>query len=160
MAFPLIIILLLPTNYCAVCLSFCTVANALAAEQCGVVLADTNLDSIQQVQQGFLKHSNAQHQPRTTTMTPSLCVECNVTNEAQVASLLQQADDFAATTTNDNNNMKNANIHHSDHDERPTTKGAESSATLLVNCASITRDNWVGTMSLDEWNSVLDVNLT
>jgi NAD(P)-dependent dehydrogenase (short-subunit alcohol dehydrogenase family) len=164
-----ILILILPTVlHCTVY----TVAKALAAEQCRVVLADTNLDSIQQVQQGFWKSAQAQHQQQqqlqhqsrtTVTTTPSLCVECNVTKEAQVASLLQQADDFAATTTannNDNNNNNNNGSMKNDDDERPTSKAAESSATLLVNCAGITRDNWVGTMSLDDWNSVLDVNLT
>jgi NAD(P)-dependent dehydrogenase (short-subunit alcohol dehydrogenase family) len=32
-------------------------------------------------------------------------------------------------------------------------------ATLLVNCAGITRDNWVSKMSVAEWDDVIDVNL-
>ena len=34
-----------------------------------------------------------------------------------------------------------------------------SPATILVNCAGITRDGWIGKMSVEQWQQVQDVNL-
>ena len=56
-------------------------------------------------------------------------VESNVANEPQVQSLFQNL---------------------------PSTC---SPATVLVNCAGITRDGWIGRMSVDQWQQVQDVNL-
>jgi NAD(P)-dependent dehydrogenase (short-subunit alcohol dehydrogenase family) len=97
-------------------------------------LADQNVEAMEGVAKGFLGAAQ-----RSRTTLSSCVVQCNVTNPEQVSSLIQQADEFAAST------------------ERPE---AESSATLLVNCAGITRDNWISQMSIDEWTSVMDVNLT
>lgn len=33
-------------------------------------------------------------------------------------------------------------------------------SSILVNCAGITRDGWIGSMDMKDWQSVLDVNLT
>ncbi|CAB9499324.1 dichloro-2,5-cyclohexadiene-1,4-diol dehydrogenase [Seminavis robusta] len=56
-------------------------------------------------------------------------VECDVASESQVQSLFQNL---------------------------PATS---SPATVLINCAGITRDGWIGRMSVDQWQQVQDVNL-
>ena len=57
-------------------------------------------------------------------------VECDVSNESHVKALFQQ----------------------------PTSQES-AAATILVNCAGITRDGWIGRMSVDQWQQVQDVNL-
>lgn len=69
----------------------------------------------------------------------TLCVECNVADPSSVKALIEQADSAFSTST---------------------TSTSHQPATLLVNCAGITRDNWMARMSLKEWHDVLDVNLT
>ena len=59
---------------------------------------------------------------------------CNVANEADVRELFQSL-----------------SSHH---------KQDLAPATILVNCAGITRDGWIGRMSLEQWQQVQDVNLT
>jgi NAD(P)-dependent dehydrogenase (short-subunit alcohol dehydrogenase family) len=63
-------------------------------------------------------------------------VPCDVTDSGQVQNLITQADEFASSL-----------------------KGTPPHATLLVNCAGITKDNWISRMELEEWNQVIDVNL-
>ncbi len=107
-----------------------SVTKALLSERCRVVLADWNATAMERVIQN-------DSTSRDSGSTDSLLVECNVTDVEQVRSLIQRADDFAASNK----------------------CGAEKFATLLVNCAGITRDNWVSKMSLEEWDIVMDVNL-
>eukprot|EP00934_Nitzschia_sp_Nitz4_P008156 Nitzschia sp. Nitz4//scaffold436_size7492//3887//4998//NITZ4_009155-RA/size7492-snap-gene-0.12-mRNA-1//1//CDS//3329551845//8146//frame0 len=109
------------------------VARALAAEQCNVVLADRDLKAMEATSKDILKSLPPSEFPVST-----LCVECNVTNPESVFSLVQQADEFASDL------------------ESPF---AEKVATMLVNCAGITRDNWAAKMSMEEWDAVIDVNL-
>ena len=59
-----------------------------------------------------------------------LAVACDVTDPEEVRALMKQADEFS----NDR-------------------------ATLLVNCAGITRDGWISKMPLDDWDDVINVNL-
>lgn len=115
-----------------------SVTKALLAENCRVVLADRNRDSMALVVKGT---------PSTAhKITSSLIVECDVTDRDQVKSLIEQADHFAANGNDDDNDDDNGGA-------------SRSMATLLVNCAGITRDNWISKMTLDEWNDVIDVNL-
>eukprot|EP00548_Thalassiothrix_antarctica_P017291 CAMPEP_0194193282 /NCGR_PEP_ID=MMETSP0154-20130528/74013_1 /TAXON_ID=1049557 /ORGANISM="Thalassiothrix antarctica, Strain L6-D1" /LENGTH=265 /DNA_ID=CAMNT_0038917391 /DNA_START=66 /DNA_END=860 /DNA_ORIENTATION=- len=67
-------------------------------------------------------------------------VQCDITDPNQVKNLIRQADDFAGSLQN--------------NDQKIVVP-----ATLLVNCAGITRDNWISRMELEEWDDVLDVNL-
>lgn len=96
-------------------------------------MADHNYDAIETVSADF-KSYNANHH----------LIQCDVTNDSQVRNLIRQADDFAAQTS--------ANSLSQSQDIVPA-------ATLLVNCAGITRDNWISRMELAEWDDVLDVNL-
>jgi len=107
------------------------VAKSLISEGCRVVLADYNADAIERVAKNF-----------KTDESNFYLMKCDVTDPNQVRNLFHQADKFASRT-------------HSSHRQQARVPVA----TLLVNCAGITRDNWVSQMEMDEWNDVLDVNL-
>jgi 3-oxoacyl-[acyl-carrier protein] reductase len=110
----------------------------LAAEQCRVVLADQNVEAMEEVAKGFLGMAQ---RSRSTTLSSCMIVECNVTDPNQVNRLMEEADAFAASSA--------------------SSPEDDSLATLLVNCAGITRDNWISKMDVDEeWQTVMDVNLT
>eukprot|EP00980_Cylindrotheca_fusiformis_P007318 scaffold1525_cov142-Cylindrotheca_fusiformis.AAC.118 len=66
----------------------------------------------------------------------TLVVSCDVTDVGEVQRLVGKADDFASEQSK-----------------------AETASTLLVNCAGITKDNWISKLSLADWDDVMDVNL-
>ncbi len=109
-----------------------TVSKSLLSVGCHIVMADHNYDAIEQVSKD-LKTSNASHH----------LIQCDVTDENQVRDLIRQADDFANQTSMNSSNSQTM----------------VPAATLLVNCAGITRDKWISRMELDEWDDVIDVNL-
>ena len=110
------------------------VTKSLVSEGCRVVMADYNYDAIDRVSKDLKTRKGIHH-----------LVQCDVTDPNQVRDLIQQADDFAGSTSE-------ASFSHGQ-------QGIFPAATLLVNCAGITRDNWISQMELDEWDDVLDVNL-
>ncbi len=97
-------------------------------------MADHNYDAIKRASKDLKTPDTNYH-----------LVECDVTNPNDVQDLIERADDFAARTI----------VEQSSRDQDHIVPAA----TLLVNCAGITRDNWVSRMELDEWDDVLDVNL-
>jgi NAD(P)-dependent dehydrogenase (short-subunit alcohol dehydrogenase family) len=97
------------------------------------VLADHDVNGVEKVVSGFPPSSSKYEK-----------VQCDVTNPTQVQNLIHQADEFAKSC-HDNSNS-NSTI-------------GNSYATLLVNCAGITRDNWISQMQLDQWDAVQDANL-
>ena len=109
-------------------------AKSLVSEGCRVVLADHNPDAIERVVKDFKTDKSSFH-----------LMQCDVTDPSQVRDLVQQADEFAGCT--------------SELLSSPDQQVIIPAATLLVNCAGITRDNWISQMELDEWNDVLEVNL-
>jgi len=113
------------------------------AEQCRVVWADRDATAMAQV-----AASQRDEQGATPLSRPEyLLVECDVTNPDHVQSLVQQADAFAEQ------GRRSENLSAS------STRGTIPMATLLVNCAGITRDGWVSNMKMEDWNDVIDVNL-
>ena len=77
---------------------------------------------------------------RETTTTNDILVEtslCNVINKIQVIDAIACADELASKAAS----------------------SASSSASILVNCAGITRDARIGNLSDTDWDDVLDVNL-
>ena len=107
----------------------------MISEGCRVVLADHNRDAIERVAKDFKTNKYSFH-----------LMECDVTDSSQVRDLIQQADEFAGCTS-------------SDIITSPGQQAIVPAATLLANCAGITRDNWISEMELDEWDDVLEVNL-
>ena len=65
---------------------------------------------------------------------------CDVTNKSQVQQAIAHADEVATNAT-------------------ATSKNIPSVASILVNCAGITRDNKISNISNNDWDDVLDVNL-
>ncbi len=110
-----------------------SVSKSLLSAGCHVVMADHNYDAIETASKDF-KPSNASHH----------LIQCDVTNESQVRDLIREADDFAVQTL-----LKSSS----------QSQDIVPAATLLVNCAGITRDNWISRMEMAEWDDVLDVNL-
>lgn len=75
----------------------------------------------------------------TDPSTQNHMVQCDITDPSQVKDLIDEADDFALSRSQDDQNR--------------------SFSTLLVNCAGITKDNWISRMEMKEWDDVIDVNL-
>jgi len=111
------------------------VAKSLISQSCRVVLADHNYDAVQRVAKDFKTSESTFH-----------FMQCDVTDSNHLKDLVQQADEFASSTVGTS----------SASDEQLAILPG---ATLLVNCAGITRDNWISQMKLDEWDEVLKVNL-
>lgn len=65
-------------------------------------------------------------------------VACDISDPNQVKNLIREADDFAASVIHETESVD---------------------ATMLVNCAGITRDNWISRMETEEWDDVINVNL-
>lgn len=109
------------------------VTKALSEAQCRVVMADRDGDGMKRVFQEI-----------ETTM-PSCAVRnhmvpCDISDPNQVKNLIREADAFAASVTHE-------------------TEDTSGDATMLVNCAGITRDNWISRMETEEWDDVINVNL-
>jgi 17beta-estradiol 17-dehydrogenase / 3alpha(17beta)-hydroxysteroid dehydrogenase (NAD+) / 3-oxoacyl-[acyl-carrier protein] reductase alpha subunit len=141
------------------------VAISLAAQGCRVVLADVQVNAInavsqhiiaQQTAQQSLKQQPQQHDYRHPVSSSSslvLPVSCNVTDPVQVQELMARADEFAASSLS-SSLSSSATMQHQQQQQV-----MEDRATILINCAGITRDNWITKMTLEEWDEVLDVNL-
>jgi NAD(P)-dependent dehydrogenase (short-subunit alcohol dehydrogenase family) len=104
-------------------------------EKCRVVMVDRNMEGMEQIAKTF---QEGVHDASTSTYT---MVQCDVSDPRQVKDLIQEADKFASTIPN------------------ASQQNFEPHVSMLVNCAGITRDNWIYKMTLEEWNDVLDVNL-
>ena len=133
--------------------------SALVAEQCNVVLADI---------QPLAMNRIATEQCQKFSWAKTLCVPCNVTNQQEVQQLIRHADDFAASNHKNQNNSDESddhlqNNHHPHYHYHPhhhaSHNDSNQMATILINCAGITRDNWISKMTIDEWDDVLDINL-
>jgi NAD(P)-dependent dehydrogenase (short-subunit alcohol dehydrogenase family) len=112
---------------------FPLVAKALTEAQCHVVMADRNLEGMEKVLQDISASS-------LSSTIRNHIVSCDVADPLQVQDLIRQADKFASTLKKESDDKA-------------------SHATLLVNCAGITRDNWISKMEMNEWDDVIDVNL-
>lgn len=82
--------------------------------------------------------------------------------------------DVCSYDNNNNNDMMVGNLHHHQHKQhtQPVECNVTSEAsvqelfrvahdaTILVNCAGITKDGWISKLTLADYQQVLDVNLT
>ena len=150
------------------------VATALASEGCRVVMADTQLDKLQRVSQRIVdstaslgkKDSFGNSATHYNSNVHPLVVKCDITDPRQVVSLISQADEYAAEISSSNSSMSSSSmIFPSDGDSSDEDNNdydnyePPKSATILVNCAGITRDNWTSKMTMTEWDEVINVNL-
>ena len=118
------------------------VTRALVAEGCHVVMADLE-DRLDPTRFGAGASSLATMTTTKTAMESSAIsggsvtpIVCDVTQEDQVQELFREATRLGEHA------------------------GGGEPCSILVNCAGITRDGWVGKMTLDQWQQVQDVNLT
>ena len=149
------------------------VATALASEGCRVVMADTQLDKLQRVSQRIVdstaslgkKDSFGNSATHYNNNVHPLVLKCDITDPRQVVSLISQADEYAAEISSSNSSMSSSTIFPSDGDSSDEDNNdydefqPPKSATILVNCAGITRDNWTSKMTMTEWDEVINVNL-
>jgi NAD(P)-dependent dehydrogenase (short-subunit alcohol dehydrogenase family) len=133
------------------------VAISLAAQGCRVVLADIQGNAINAVSQHIMAQEAVQQQQQQQSLTQEqsplsvvLPVACNVTDPVQVQELMARADEFAAAAFSTSSSSSFATKQAQQQHDR---------ATILVNCAGITRDNWITRMTIEEWDEVMDVNL-
>ena len=111
------------------------VALALAEEQsCNLLLADVHSDNLKRVASECSKVM-----PNNNTSVESIV--CDVREKTQVEQTIQQADLIASSTS------------------AAATSPSFSVASILVNCAGITRDGRVTNLSNNDWDDVLDINL-
>ena len=116
-------------------------------QNCHVVLADRDEHAMIDWTNRVLSSSN------NFSREQFHIVPCDVTQSSQVLDLIQQADHLSLIPSSHDNN------------DSTTTSSTiistitPSPASFLVNCAGITRDNWVSNISLTDWDDVMNVNL-
>lgn len=131
------------------------VAFALAGHGCNVLLADVNDRNLSRVSTrckdilSRLRTGDNRGWVRSAT--------CDVTNAAQVADAVARADELAAShlAASEMSGGACGATKSSEQSEVPPP----SVATILVNCAGITRDARLSKMTMGDWDEVLDVNL-
>eukprot|EP00591_Stephanopyxis_turris_P005159 CAMPEP_0195519618 /NCGR_PEP_ID=MMETSP0794_2-20130614/15141_1 /TAXON_ID=515487 /ORGANISM="Stephanopyxis turris, Strain CCMP 815" /LENGTH=290 /DNA_ID=CAMNT_0040648801 /DNA_START=23 /DNA_END=895 /DNA_ORIENTATION=+ len=127
-----------------------TISYSLASQGCHVVLADKSLDKASAVAK-LCSAAQQDDVPRCEVPTRQLITEaaqCNVCNTSEVKKLIEKADTLARKIKED------------DDGTCPNTLNLDSPlASILVNCAGITRDNLIENMTEDEFDDVIAVNL-
>ena len=114
------------------------VATALAVEGgCNVLLADANASAVEDVAQEIQELEAS----RDMKVEPFVC---NVTQPEEVQRMIEAADALASAAAQSSGDVK---------DSVPPV------ASILVNCAGITRDTLIDNMSVDSFDDVIGVNL-
>ena len=114
------------------------IATALAVEGgCNVLLADANASAVEDVAQGI----QALDSSPTTKIKPFVC---NVTQPEEVQRMIEAADALASAAAQSSGDVEDS---------------VPSVASILVNCAGITRDALIDNMSVDSFDDVIGVNL-
>lgn len=107
------------------------VALALAKQNCNLFLTDVHSENLVNVA------SECKVMPNSISVESSVC---DVRDKLQVEQAFQQADLLASSSS-------------------AAVSPSFSVASILVNCAGITRDGRVTNLSDDDWDDVLDINL-
>ena len=107
-------------------------AIAFAEQGCNLLLVDRQHDKLKEVE--LACHKVATHQ---ITISHSLC---DVTNKSQVQQCISKADEIATHSST-------------------SSSSSPIAASILVNCAGITRDAKIANISNEDWDNVLDINL-
>lgn len=106
---------------------------------CNLLLADRQeqIEQLEEVTSECYRAASTNNNYNNILISQSLC---DVTNKSQVQQAIAHADEVATNATT-------------------TSKNISSVASILVNCAGITRDNKISNISNNDWDDVLDVNL-
>jgi len=114
------------------------IALALAEQNCNLLLTDVHSENLEHVASECTKAVI----PNNNDITVEFIV-CDVRDKSQVEQTIQKADLMAASSSSLADN----------------TSPSFSVASILINCAGITRDGRVTNLSDNDWNDVLDINL-
>lgn len=109
-------------------------ALALAEQSCNLLLTDVHSENLKLVASECSKVM-----PNNNISVESIV--CDVRDKVQVEQAIQKADLIASSTS------------------AAATSPSFSVASILVNCAGITRDGRVTNLSNSDWDDVLDINL-
>jgi len=123
-------------------------------QKCRVVLADCDENAMidwtsrrgrlsSEISTGLEEHDDDDH--HHSHQWEYHIVTCDVRQPTQVQNLIQVADHFSLNKT--------------DESSSSLSSGTGGMTNFLVNCAGITRDNWVSNISIKDWEDVIDVNL-
>ena len=110
------------------------VALALAEQSCNLLLTDVHSENLE-----IVASECSKVMPNNNISVESIV--CDVRDKAQVEHAIQKADLIASSTS------------------AAATSPSFSVASILVNCAGITRDGRVTNLSNNDWDDVLDINL-
>ena len=136
--------------------------SLLLDHDCRVVLVDRNYEALTNIETEILTSAFTRKR-KLDVATNHSCVgtfiklvECDVTDSNKVKELIETADQFATTSLVENlAEQSEQQQQQQQREEAPNPRAAE----LLVNCAGITRDDFIGRMSEQDYDDVLDVNL-
>lgn len=112
------------------------IALALAQQSCNLLLTDVHSENLEHVASECTKAIPNNNNIRVESIV------CDVRDKAQVEQTIQKADLMAESSSLAAN-----------------TSPSFSVASILVNCAGITRDGRVTNLSDNDWDDVLDINL-
>jgi len=145
------------------------IAKALCREGCNVVLADVDRNAVQQVAESctnILEHnfnSNGDGlgtDNRRHLLPRAIPVVCDITNKCEVRSLIHYADELAkAASSSFKGSSRIDNSYQGDIFEGKRILQPPPIASILINSAGITKDGLVHTISLHDYETVLNVNL-
>lgn len=119
------------------------IAVALAEQSCNLFLIDVNSNNLENVVSECTKVVQI-------IPNPNICVDssiCDVRDKLQVEEAVQKADMLAAASLSPCSN------------DESFSNPSYSVASILVNCAGITRDGRISNISDTDWDDVLDINL-
>ena len=108
---------------------------------CNLLLADRQeqIEQLEEVTSECYRAASTNNNYNNILISQSLC---DVTNKSQVQQAIAHADEVATNATTSS-----------------SSKNIPPVASILVNCAGITRDNKLSNISNNDWDDVLDVNL-
>ena len=131
------------------------VAKCLAFEGVNVLLADANGKAAERVANDIIMVQDGSNSVSSggSNIGRVQPLICDVTNVDQVQKMIADADTLAAASSSSSSSSTPEN---SSRKNKPILPPI---ASILVNCAGITRDGLVPNMSIDDFDSVIDVNL-
>jgi 3-oxoacyl-[acyl-carrier protein] reductase len=121
------------------------VALALAEQSCNLFLIDVNSNNLENVVSECTKVVQMIRNPPNIHVDSSIC---DVRDKLQVEKAVQKADMLAASSSP----CRSGN-------SESFSNPPYSVASILVNCAGITRDGRISNISDTDWDDVLDINL-
>lgn len=150
------------------------VATSLAHEGCNLLLGDVNSESVEAVasqcrdivlKNNHFNHHHHDHEKLMTTTKSSesnivvRSLECNVTNQDHVCALIKEGDEIARRAFDLVAQSSQSASKLPPSLSSSTTTTPPPVASILINCAGITRDALVPNMSVEEFDQVMNVNL-